>query len=145
MYDKKCAGDLVVLGIRDFDLILGMDWLFRHYAKIDYRKKVIHFELPQQPVIVYRGIKPMSLIPMVLIMKAERLVRHGYETYIAFMTTEGNGKAKLSELPIVCEFPDMFPDELPGLLPQRDVKFSIDLVPSTQPISKNPYRMAQMN
>ncbi|XP_052172151.1 uncharacterized protein LOC127788072 [Diospyros lotus] len=117
VYDKKCLGDLVVLGIKDFDLILGMDWLSRHYAKVDCRRKVIHFELSQQPVIVYRGTKPMSSIPMVLIMKAERLVRYGCEAYLAFITTDRNRKAKLSELPVVCEFPDVFPDELPGLPP----------------------------
>ena len=53
VYGKKCLGNLVVLGIRDFDLILGMDWLSRYYAKVDCRRKVIHFKLPQQPVIVY--------------------------------------------------------------------------------------------
>ena len=58
------------------------------------------------------------------------------------MTTNGNGKAKLSELLIVCEFPDVFPDEFPGLPTQREVEFSIDLVLGTQPISKAPYRMA---
>ena len=52
------------------------------------------------------------------------------------MTTNGNGKAKLLELPVVCEFLDVFPDELPGMPPQRKVEFSIDLVPDTEPISK---------
>ena len=115
VYDKKCPGDLVVLGIRDFDLILGMDWLSWHYAKVNYRKKVIHFELPQQPVIVYRGIKPMSSILMVSITKDERLVWHSCEAYLAFVTTDGNGKVKLSELPVACESPDVFPGELLGL------------------------------
>jgi len=52
VYEKECPSNLVVQGIKDFDLILGMDWLSRHYAKVNYRRKVIHFELPQQPVIV---------------------------------------------------------------------------------------------
>lgn len=78
---------------------------------------MIHFELSQQSVIVYRGIRPMSLIPMISIIKVERLVRHGCEAYLTFVTTNGDSKVKLSELPVVCEFPDMFPDELPGLPP----------------------------
>ena len=84
----------------------------------------------------------MRSIPTVLIMKAERLLRHGCEAYLVFVTTDRNGKVKLSELPVVCEFPDVFPDELPGLPPQRDVEFSIDLVSGIQPISKATYRMA---
>ncbi|XP_074271319.1 uncharacterized protein LOC141595254 [Silene latifolia] len=43
---------------------------------------------------------------------------------------------------VVCEYPDVFPDELPGIPPERDVEFSIDLVPGTGPIAKAPYRMA---
>lgn len=51
-------------------------------------------------------------------------------------------KVKLLEILVVCEFPDMFPDELLGLPPPREVEFFIDLIPSTQFISKAPYRMA---
>ena len=45
------------------------------------------------------------------------------------------------DVPIVCEFPDVFPDELPGLPPDRDIEFAIELVPGTAPISRRPYRM----
>jgi hypothetical protein len=47
----------------------------------------------------------------------------------------------LQEIPVVCEFSDVFPDELPGLPPDRDVEFAIELVPDTAPISRRPYRM----
>jgi hypothetical protein len=47
----------------------------------------------------------------------------------------------LAKILIVCEFPDVFPDELPGLPPDRDVEFSIELIPRTPPISRRPYRM----
>ena len=47
----------------------------------------------------------------------------------------------LCDIPIVCEFPDVFPDELPGIPPNRDVEFKIELVPGTTPISRRPYRM----
>jgi hypothetical protein len=51
-------------------------------------------------------------------------------------------KAKeIIEVPVVCEFPDVFPDELLGLPPDRDVEFKIELIPGTAPISKRPYRM----
>ena len=47
----------------------------------------------------------------------------------------------LYDIPVVCEFPDVFLDELPGLPPDRDVEFKIELVPGTTPISRRPYRM----
>ena len=45
------------------------------------------------------------------------------------------------DIPIVCDFPDVFPDDLPGLPPDREVEFKIELLPVTAPISKRPYRM----
>ena len=47
----------------------------------------------------------------------------------------------LFDIPVVCDFPYVFPNELPGLPPDRDVEFAIELVPSTAPISRRPYRM----
>jgi hypothetical protein len=48
----------------------------------------------------------------------------------------------VEEVPVMCEYPDVFPEELPGMPPDRDVEFVIDLLPGTGPISKRPYRMS---
>ena len=48
----------------------------------------------------------------------------------------------LNEVPVVCEFPDVFPEELPGMPPDREIEFRIELAPGTTPIYKKPYRMA---
>jgi len=48
----------------------------------------------------------------------------------------------LEEVPVVCEYPDVFPEELPGMPPDRDIEFIIDLIPGIGPIAKRPYRMA---
>ena len=50
-------------------------------------------------------------------------------------------ESKLEEIPMVCEYADVFPDDLPGMPPDRDIKFIIELQPGTTPISKRPYRM----
>ena len=47
----------------------------------------------------------------------------------------------IQDIPVVCEFPYVFPDDLPGLPPDRDVEFKIELIPGTAPISRRPYRM----
>ena len=73
VHDQVFLGDLIVLAIQDFDVLLGMNWLSRHYAQVDCRQKVISFEYPGQPVIVYRGVKPVVSTPMISIIHAEKL------------------------------------------------------------------------
>ena len=51
-------------------------------------------------------------------------------------------KTSISDVPVACEFPDVFPNELPGLPPYREIEFCIDVVSDTAPISMPPYRMA---
>ena len=63
----------------------------------------------------------------------------GYLTLVRDTTTE---KTSISNVPVACEFPDVFSDELPGLPPHREIKFCIDVVSDTTPISMPPYRMA---
>ena len=84
----------------------------------------------------------MSSTLMILVMKAEKLMRHGCEAYLAFMTTGKENITELSDIPVVREFPNVFPDELPSLPPPMEVEFSIELMPGSQPISKSPYRIA---
>jgi len=52
------------------------------------------------------------------------------------------GSPALKDIPTICDFPDVFPDELPGLPPEREVQFEIDVMPGVDPISITPYRMA---
>ncbi|EOY14055.1 Retrotransposon protein, putative [Theobroma cacao] len=92
-------GDLIPLEIRDFDLILDMDWLSTHRAK-------------------------------------------GYPAYLAHVIDILREELKLENVPVVSEFPDVFPDELPRLLPDREFEFTIDLLLGTTSISIPPYRMA---
>ena len=98
VHNKKLLGDLVILNVRDFDLILAMDWLSQHYTRVDYRRQIIYFELPQQPILNYRGVKPMATIPMISVMKVEKLIRDGCEAYLAFVTIDEGSKRTLSEV-----------------------------------------------
>ena len=52
------------------------------------------------------------------------------------------GSPRIEDIPVVCEYPDVFPDELPGLPPDREIEFTIDVAPGTELVSKAPYRMA---
>ena len=81
----------------------------------------------------------MATIPMISVMKVEKLIRDGCEAYLAFSTTDEGSKRELSEVPVVQDFQEVFPDELPGLPPRRGAEFTIELLPGTRPISKAPY------
>jgi hypothetical protein len=61
------------------------------------------------------------------------------EVFLYAMT--GTETTALENIPVVCEYPDVFPEELPGMPPDREVEFVIELMPRTAPISKHPYRM----
>ncbi|XP_035540192.1 uncharacterized protein LOC109004322 [Juglans regia] len=62
--------------------------------------------------------------------------------YLAFVVDEPKEELKLEEIPIVREYPEVFPEDLSGLPPEREVEFAIDLTPGMAPLSKAPYRMA---
>ena len=77
---------------------------------------------------------------LVSALKVERLVCSGCECFIAFII-EGKPK-KLEEIPVACEFPYVFPDEILGLPPIREIDFTIELMPGIAPIFRAPYRVA---
>ena len=75
-------------------------------------------------------------------MKAAKHLKRGGEGYFCNVIDMKALKLELMQIPVVNEFPDVFPYELPGTPPERELDFSIDLVPDNAPISKAPYRMA---
>ena len=64
-------------------------------------------------------------------------------SYLAFIRDTSIEPPPMDSVPVVQEFPDVFPSNLPGVPPDRDIDFAIDLEPGTKPISIPPYRMAQ--
>ena len=68
----------------------------------------------------------------------------GCDGYLAFVKDTSKDEPRIEDYPVVNEFADVFPEELPGLPPQREVEFTIELVPGSEPISEAPYRMAPL-
>ena len=75
-------------------------------------------------------------------MTASKMLRKGCQGYLAFVVDRRQEGTRLEDIPIVKEFPDVFPHDISGLPPDREVEFTIDLIPGTEPISITPYRMA---
>ena len=134
--------DLVLLKMLDFDVILGMDWLSFQHGWVDCFKKRVIFCRPDQPEMCFEGERKVKPLQIVSNIQAKRILRRDVVGYLAYVIDTEASEVKLEDIPVVREFLDVFPKELPGLPPDREVEFSIDLLPGTGPISKAPYRMA---
>jgi hypothetical protein len=110
-----------VLPSNGIDVILGIDWITAHKGVISTSPRLVTLVHPDGTRVTFEPMKSRD-IPAV------------YSLHTRAM----------SDVPVVCEFEDVFPKELPGLPPDRDVEFVINLVPGTAPIAQSPYRMAEV-
>ena len=89
-----------------------------------------------------QGVRPSEPKLVIYAMKAYRALARGCVGYLASVVVSSSPAYRLQDIPVVCEYLDVFPEDLPGMLPYREVEFLIDLMPGSGPISKTPYRMA---
>ncbi|KAK1602651.1 hypothetical protein QYE76_007646 [Lolium multiflorum] len=107
---------------KDIDVILGMNWLEANGALIDCVNKTVSLKSPDGSRMIYQGDKHTQI-----------------EVELQLNSMK---EVKLEEdIPVVNEFQDVFPVELPGMPPDREIEFTIDLIPGTTPIAKAPYKM----
>ena len=140
--NKDFPADLIVLGIHDFDIVLGMDWLSKHRATLDCYKKEVRLVRQEEPDVIFRGIRREIAPSLINTMTASKMLRKGCQGYLAFVVDRRQEGTRLEDIPIVKEFPDVFTDDISGLPPDREVEFTIDLIPGTELISIPPYRMS---
>ena len=140
--NKDFPADLIVLSIHDFDIILGMDWLSKHRATLDCYKKEVRLVRPEEPGVIFRGIRREIAPSLINAMTASKMLRKGCQGYLAFVVDRRQEGTRLEDIPIIKEFPDVFLDDISGLPLDREVEFTIDLIPETEPISIPPYRTA---
>jgi hypothetical protein len=111
--------DLIILGTKGLDVVLGMDWMSKYQGHIDCARKAI-------TVTSGDGVQ----IEHIATMPSHKVY---YKMSVAGPT--------LDQVLVVCEYPDVFLEELPGMPPDRDIEFIIELIPETAPIAQRPYRM----
>ncbi|GJU90532.1 putative reverse transcriptase domain-containing protein [Tanacetum coccineum] len=114
--------DLIPFGHGSFDMIIGMDWLSNYKAEIICHEKVVRIPLPDGKVLRVVGERPKE--------KARLL-----------MSAKASDK-KQEEVVVVRDFPEVFPDDLFGLSPIREIEFRIELTPGATPVGKSSYRLA---
>jgi hypothetical protein len=115
----------IILSNSKIDLILGMDWLKAHYASINCATKVVHLLHPSDEIVNYRA----------------KVTQNAEAQIYALNALNASPLEGIENIPVVCDFQDVFPEELPGIPPARAVEFVIDLKPGTTPIAKRPYKM----
>jgi hypothetical protein len=119
------VANIIILESKGIDVNLGMDWLSKHKVLIDYAKKFVKLTTPDG--------KELEFVtePVVI---AKSVANH--------VKVNQLDASQGPEVPVVSEFPDVFPEELPGMPSNRDIEFVIELMSGTATIYKSPYMMA---
>jgi len=133
---------LIPLELHDFDIILCMNWLSKDKALIDCYAKSVTFQTPEGERMIFEGERILKPIALISVVTAQKLLRKGCMGYLAYILNSDDEGPRLKDIPVVKEFPDVFPEELPGLPPEREVEVSIDTFLEVPPIAQQPYRMA---
>ncbi|GJU74184.1 putative reverse transcriptase domain-containing protein [Tanacetum coccineum] len=104
--------DLLPIKIGSFEVVIGMDWLSKHHARIICTEKVVHIPIDGKTLIIRAQVMEKK-----------------------------SDEKRLEDIPVVREFPEVFPKDLPGLSPVLQVEFQIDLIPRVKPVARAPYRL----
>ena len=109
---------------------------------VDCRMKRVTLRTPSGEEVTFIGERLNHLSNVISVATARMMVQKGCEAYLTYVKDTKKAKPSLSDIPTVSDYPDVFPEELPGLPPQREIEFAIDVVPSATLASITPYRMA---
>ncbi|GKC18213.1 putative nucleotidyltransferase, ribonuclease H [Tanacetum coccineum] len=133
--------DLIPIKLSCFDVVIGMDWLSKYHARIICDEKVIHIPINGETLII-RGDRSKTRLSLISCIKTERYISRGCQVFVAQVMEKKSDEKRLEDIPVVREFLEVFPEDLPGLPPVRQVEFQIDLIPGAAPVARAPYRLA---
>ncbi|KAL8260217.1 hypothetical protein R6Q59_028170 [Mikania micrantha] len=125
-----------------FEIIIGMDWLSLNRVEIVCSEKLLRIPMANGEVLEVRGDQAKRSVKIISCIKARKCLQKKCVVFLAHMMEKQKDKIKIQDVPVVKEYPEVFPDDLPGLPPARPVEFGIDLVPGATPVAKSPYRLA---
>ena len=130
--------DLIPIVMKEINVIVGMDWLGRNQTMIDCDRQLIRVQTPSGG----EGRKGKATICSAT--KARRYLQHECMGFLAYVTEGQTEKRRMTftEVPVVRDFSDVFPEDLPGIPPDRQVEFRTDLIPGAAPVAKAPYILA---
>ncbi|GJR57037.1 putative reverse transcriptase domain-containing protein [Tanacetum coccineum] len=141
--------NLMPIELGSFDAIIGMDWLAKYQAIIVCAEKIVRIPWGNETLIVHGDESNQgheTRLHIISYSKTQEYMLKGCPVFLAHVTTneveDKSEKKRLEDVPIVRDFPEVFPEDLPGLPPTRQVEFQIDLVPGAAPVARAPYRLA---
>ncbi|GJY86378.1 putative reverse transcriptase domain-containing protein [Tanacetum coccineum] len=141
---KGCTLSLVnhifEIDLGTFDVIIGIDWLVKHDAVIVCGEKVIRIPYGNKTLIV-EGDQGGSRLKIVSCIKGCKYVEQRCHLFLAHITKKKSKEKQMKDVPVIRDFQEVFPEELPGLSPPTQVEFRIDLVLGAAPIARAPYRL----
>ncbi|GJV42632.1 putative reverse transcriptase domain-containing protein, partial [Tanacetum coccineum] len=124
-----------------FDAIIGMDWLAKYQAVIVCAEKIVRIPWKNKTLIIHGDGSTQGNVTQLNIIsctKTQKYMEKGFAIFLAHVITketeDKSEKKRLEDVPIVQDFPEVFPEDLPGLPPTRQVEFQIDLVPGAAPV-----------
>ncbi|GJW47112.1 putative reverse transcriptase domain-containing protein [Tanacetum coccineum] len=141
--------DLMPVELGSFDVIIGMDWLAKYQAIIVCAEKIVRIPWGNETLIVHsdgsnRGNE--TRLNIISCTKIKKYMLKGCHVFLAHVTTketkDKSEEKRLEDILIVRDFPEVFPEDFPGLPPTRQVEFQIDLIPGAAPVARAPYRLS---
>eukprot|EP00253_Pinus_taeda_P029605 PITA_29605 len=141
---QPIVADLNILLLGSYDVLIGMDWLEKHWSLVNCKTKTIYYKDDHGEQQELQGIKHPVQIRPITTSQLAKCIKKKCQIY-AIQVGYANQKDKtamLGNIPVVQEFVDVFPEEVRGLPPKRDVDFTIELIPGAAPVSRAPYRMS---
>ena len=115
--EYEFLGYLIELSFKEFDEILGMDWLSRHQVVVDCRMKRVTLRTLSGEEVTFIGERSNPLSNVISTTTARTMVRKGCEAYFAYVIDTKRAESSLLDIPIICDYPDVFLEELSGLPP----------------------------
>ncbi|GKE79944.1 putative reverse transcriptase domain-containing protein, partial [Tanacetum coccineum] len=156
-YDVELADEKIIpfninlmpVELGSFDVIIGIDWLSKYHAVIDCAEKIVRIPWRNETLIVHGDGSNQgngTRLNIITCTKTHKYLLKGHNVFLEHVTTketeDKSREKRLEDVPIVQDFLEVFPEDLPGLPPTRQVEFQIDLMTGIAPVARAPYRLA---
>ncbi|GJV66473.1 reverse transcriptase domain-containing protein [Tanacetum coccineum] len=126
--------DLMPIKLGSFDVVISMDLLSKYHDKILYDEKVVHIPINGETLII-RGDRSKTRLNLISCIKTERYLSRDCQVFIAQVMENKSDDKRLKDIPVVRKFLEVFPEDLLGLPPFRQVEFQIDLISGVAPVA----------
>ncbi|XP_074289223.1 uncharacterized protein LOC141614372 [Silene latifolia] len=139
---NRFLADLIQFNLQDFDIVLGMDWFRKNHVMVDCHEKSVTIMRTDGEKILFGSNQTRKGNRIISLLKALKLLRQGCKGYLCDIGNPSESELVITNVPVVNELSDVFPENIPEMPPHREIEFPIEVVPGSTPISKAPYRMA---